>query len=192
MIRRAAVVVIVLALSVLAAPVSGAAGSEFRFDSLQRGRRELAVVGVYGGNHRIPSSAKETFSFDGAKLRYGWFNSPRDEYAIDFAYEHLNGEADTSSLSGTIGYRRYFLQRGSTALAYDFGMGLTWFDGKFGLLGTKTNFTEFVGVTFQHAIGPASALNIEYRFSHTSNAGTATPNLGVNASSVAVGVAWYR
>jgi hypothetical protein len=169
----------------------GNAAESFRFDSIRGGQKELAVAAVYGRNHRIPSSAKQTFSFDGAKARYGRFTSPRNEIGVDFAYEHLNGGADCDSLTGTIAYRHYFLVRGRTAMSFDIGLGLTWYDGKFGLVGTKTNFTELAGLTFQRGMGPASALTVEYRFTHTSNAGTATPNLGVNASTIGVGISWY-
>ncbi|MBI3077117.1 MAG: acyloxyacyl hydrolase, partial [Deltaproteobacteria bacterium] len=36
-----------------------------------------------------------------------------------------------------------------------------------------------------------TAINVEYRFHHISNAGTATPNRGLNASFLLVGVSTF-
>jgi hypothetical protein len=176
----------------LAAVCAGsAADSRLRFDSIRGGQKELGITLGYGENHRIPANIKNTFSFDVAKARYGWFTSPRHEIGVDFAYAKPDRGLKADSLTCTVAYRRHFLVRGSTMLAFDIGAGITWFDSKIALLATTTNFTELAGLAFQRAIGPASALTLEYRFTHTSNANTARPNVGVNASTLGVGVSWY-
>ncbi len=167
------------------------AGSQFRFNCIKPGQQEWGILLGYGGNHRIPSSVHDTFRFGVLKIRYGSFASRRDELGAELSYERIGGDENKNSVAATFAYRRYFLKRGSTALGFDAGIGGRWYDGKIRLLGTESNFTEFVGFTFQHGLGPSSALSVEYRFNHTSNAGTSYPNTGVNASSIGVGVSWY-
>lgn len=170
----------------------GASTDALRYDTIERGRRTFTVMAGYGENHRIPSTAKQTFSFDVIKARYGWFTSPRSQYAVDLAYEKTGEEAENHALTGIYSYRRYLVMRGRTALALDVGLGGSWFSRKIPMLGTKINFTEIVGLTLERSIAPDKALTVEYRFSHTSNANTATPNIGVNASNIGVGLTWIR
>lgn len=171
---------------------NGAFAEPFRYDSLKRGRTELAVIGGYGGNHRIPSGIHDTFSMELIKMRYGWFTSQRSEIAVDLAYERPNTDVTNNAFTGTINYRRHFLVQGSTSLALAIGVGLCRLEKQNDLLGTKTNYTETIGVSFHHGIGPASALIADYTFAHTSNANTGCPNIGINASTIGLGVSWYR
>ena len=60
------------------------------------------------------------------------------------------------------------------------------------VVGTKINFTEQVGLTWQVATGTSSAFTLEYRFCHISNAGLKTPNVGMNVSALSLGYSWYR
>jgi hypothetical protein len=163
-----------------------------RFDSMTRGQREISLLVGYGENHKIPEATKDHFSFDTIKLRYGLFTSPRTQLAINLGYGDLDGSSDNSALWTTGSYRKYFMARGRTALAYDFNIGIMRFSDHISELGTRTNFTEQLGLVFQRSTGPCSALTIEYVFSHTSNAGIKLPNLGVNASIVALGYSWFR
>ena len=182
--------ILVIGAAILSHPVNTAAQT-LRFDGFRRGQKQFTLSSGYGGNHRIPSDIPKTFSFDVFKARYGWFTSPRTEIGVDFYYENLNGGSSNHSLSSTVSYRRYFLVRGSTTLAYDLGVGLTRFDRKIVLLGTSTNFTELLGLTFEHGLGPASAIVVQYGFTHTSNAGMGSPNIGLNASAVGIGISWF-
>lgn len=164
---------------------------EFRFDTLERGQHEFSLLVGYGQNHRIPSATKDRFAFDMIKLRYGRFTSPRTEAAVDLSYGRPNGPDSNFALSSNASFRRYFLVRGRTAAAYDASLGVTYFGNHISSLGTKTNFTEQLGFTFQRGIGERSAFTLEYKFSHTSNAGIKLPNIGVNASIVSIGYSWY-
>ena len=180
-----------LAAAALAASQSACA-EKMRFDTLERGRTELTVTAGLGENHRIPDSVKDIFSFGVLKARYGWFKSPRTAAGVEFSYEEPDTDNNNKAATCVLTFRRYFMIRGSTALAWDVGIGLTQFSRKISMSGTRTNFTEIAGLTMERAIGPASAVTVEYRFSHTSNANLATPNVGINASMLGAGISWYH
>lgn len=165
---------------------------DLRFDSFQRGQREYAVLAGYGVNHRIPEAAKDRFSFDLVKVRYGVFTSPKTQLAFDLTAGNTEGQMDNSAFWATTSYRRYFIVRGSTAVGFDFNFGLIQMRKPVSELGTRTNFTEQIGFVFQHGVGPSSAITLEYKFSHISNAGIKLPNVGINASMISLGYSWYR
>jgi hypothetical protein len=189
---RSRIAILFLAIAVIARCATIACAKPFRYDSLRRGQAELAIMGGYGGNHRIPSGVRDTSSLELVKARYGWFTSPRSEIALDFAYERPNTPVVNNTFTGTISYRRHFLVRGSTALAFEIGGGFCRLERKNDLLGTKTNLTETIGLAFHHGLGPASALIVDYTFAHTSNANTGYPNVGINASTIGIGISYYR
>lgn len=171
---------------------SSAIGDSLKFDSLDRGQHTISLLAGYSENHRIPTSMKIHFSSDVFNLRFGHFTSPRTEVSYELVGGQQIKNLDGYSISGLIGYRRYFAMRGSTALSYDIGIGAIHLEDKIEGQATRNNFTEYVGVTLQHAVGEASAINIEYRFSHISNAGIKKPNVGINSSIVMIGYSWYK
>ena len=146
--------------------------SDLRFDSFQRGQREYAVMAGYGVNHRIPEAAKDRFSFDILKIRYAVFTSPRTQLALDLTAGNTEGKMNNSALWATTSYRRYFIIRGSTAVGFDFNFGLLRLRRHISELGTRTNFTEQIGLVLQHAVSPSTAMTLEYKFSHISNGGS--------------------
>ncbi|MCL5104476.1 MAG: acyloxyacyl hydrolase [Armatimonadetes bacterium] len=178
----------------LAALACGSASwsQDLRFDSFQRGQREYAVLAGYGVNHRIPEAAKDRFSFDILKFRYGVFTSPRTQLAFDLTAGNTEGQMDNSAFWATTSYRRYFIVRGSTAVGFDLNFGLLRMRNPVSELGTRTNFTEQIGLVLQHGVTPSTALTLEYKFSHISNGGIRLPNVGINASMVSLGYSWYR
>ena len=182
-------VVVVLSVGVVC---SSASAETLRFDSLQRGQREITVSLGYGENHRIPEAVKDRLAFDALGFRYAWFTSPRTQVAFEIsAGKHVKGQ-ENFSISSVLSYRRYFLVRGGTALGYDLGIGLIRMDDEMDGLGTKINFTEQVGLTWQVATGTRSAFTLEYRFCHISNGDTKRPNVGMNVSMLSMGHSWYR
>jgi hypothetical protein len=173
--------------------IASAAGAErLRFDSLQRGQHEYAILIGYGENHRIPDETRDHFSFDVLRFRLGWLTSHTTELGATLSFEKPCSGADNSAMSAAGSYRRRFLVRGSTALAYDFTFGITQLANRLSSLGSTTNFTTQLGLAFQHGVGPRSAISLEYKFSHTSNGGIKLPNLGINASILSIGYSWYR
>ena len=179
-----------LVITVLASRVMARA-QDLRFDSFSRGQREVSILIGYGQNHRFPEANKDLFSFQVIKARYGYFNSPKTEAAVDLSYQRANASPESFAVLGTISYRYYFFVKGNTSAGADLGFGIARLDNTISSLGTKTNFTEQLGLCFHHTIGPTSAITVEYKFSHTSNAGMKLPNIGVNASLISVGLSYY-
>ncbi|MHB9035674.1 MAG: acyloxyacyl hydrolase [Armatimonadota bacterium] len=176
----------------LCASSSPLCAQAIRFDSMERGQRDITLFLGFGANHKYPEATKDRFSLDLAKIRYGVFTSPRTQLSLSLACSDQNGEQDNSAIWSTVSYRRYFLVRGSTALGYDMSFGLMRFKEGMAELGTKTNFTEQLGLTLEYGLNPGSSLTLEYLFSHTSNGGIRLPNIGINASMVALGYSWFR
>lgn len=168
-----------------------AISQRFRFDEIESGRKEIALFFGYGENHRIPHATKDRFAFDAAKIRFGRFTSPRNEVALDISAGKLDASQSNSALWVTTTFRQLFLVRGSTAASWDVSFGIMHLQERVSSLGTKTNFTEQLGFTLQYATGPATSINIEYKFYHVSNGGIRLPNIGINASLVSVGHSWY-
>ena len=187
--RRFQLAAMIVAITALCSP---ATCQRLRYDSMQRGQHEFSIIAGYGHNHEIPESTKDHFSFDILKARYGWFTSPRTELYTDLSVGNINRDDGNYALSASMNYRRFFAVRGSTALSYDLSFGFTHFSDGMSSLGTKTNFTEQLGLTYFYATGHSSALSLGYTFSHTSNAGIKLPNLGINASLISIGQTWYR
>jgi hypothetical protein len=58
-------------------------------------------------------------------------------------------------------------------------------------MGTKLCFSYQGGTGLQYFIDSKTALNVEYRYHHISNAGTAKPNEPINSNKILVGVSVY-
>ncbi len=169
-------------------------GSEevLRFDSLKRGQTEISFTMGYGENHRIPSAMKNRFGFDVLGFRSGRMTSPRTQVGFEVCAGRHYRNARRVALSAVVSYRRYFLVRGSTALGYDLDIGLIHMNIRVDELGTRTNFTEQVGLVLQIGTGRNSAFTMAYKFCHVSNAGIELPNIGLNTSVLSVGYTYYR
>lgn len=168
-----------------------AQAERLRFGSIEGGQQEVGFSVGYGANHRIPEATKERFSFDTAKVRLGRFTSPRNELLLEFSWGVKDTAEGTSAVWTTGTYKHYFLVRGSTAASWDISIGLLRMSDAVSSQGTRTNFTEQLGLTAYYATGPASAISLEYKFSHISNAGIRLPNLGINTSILTLGYSWY-
>ncbi|MCX8053196.1 MAG: acyloxyacyl hydrolase [Armatimonadetes bacterium] len=178
-------------LTLFLGPISLARAERLRFDSFKPGQIELGVGAAYGATHKIPSLAKDRARFDQFKIRVGRFSSPRLEFAVEIAAARQSNKPQNAGWSATGCLRYYASIRGSTAVALDLNIGLTEFEQRLTSQSTRINFTEQLGVAVQHSVGPSSAITIEYKFSHNSNAGIKMPNLGINASIVSIGWSWY-
>lgn len=178
--------------SALAAAALPCSSEPLRYDGFERGDREFSLTVGFGANHRIPDATESRFKFDTVKLRYGVFTSPRTQLAVDLASGFQRDEPNNTAVWVTTSYRRYFAVRGSTALGYDFNFGILRMNKGVPELGTRTNFTEQLGLVLQHGVTEDSAWTLEYKFSHVSNAGIKLPNVGINASMFSAGYSWYR
>lgn len=59
-------------------------------------------------------------------------------------------------------------------------------------MGTKLCFSYQGGAGLQYLIDKNTALSLEYRYHHISNAGTASPNEPINSNKILVGISFYR
>lgn len=163
-----------------------------RYDSFIKGQHELSIVAGYGENHRFPAATKDHFAFDLLNFRYAKFTSPTTQAAIEFCAGKQYLGQNNYSASLVTSYRKYFIRRGNTGVGYDLSIGLIHFNEHVQEQGTKTNFTEQAGITFQYATSMDSAFTMGYKFCHVSNAGIELPNIGINSSVVYVGYSWYK
>lgn len=100
----------------------------------------------------------------------------------------------TGYMAGFTPVGRYIVETGSALRPFlSFGAGFlrTNLGTRVRELGTRHNFTLQGGPGLLWFVGRQTAITIEYRFHHISNAGTATPNRGLNASFVLVGVSTF-
>ena len=169
-----------------------ASDDAMRFDSLKRGQREFNISAGYGENHRIPKAVKNRFGFDTIDVRWGTMTSPRTQIALEVSVGRAFHGTDSLSLSTVFSYRRNFIVRGSTAVGYNLNIGLIYMDNKPAELGTAINFTEQAGIVLQVGTGRNSAVVLEYKFCHVSNAGIELPNVGLNWSVLTIGYSVYR
>lgn len=181
-----------LLISLLVVTLASTSRAErFRFDSAERGLKEITFIFAYAESHKIPSAVTKRARLDQVRLRIGHFVSPRDEYAIELSSSKETTSPDNRGWSAVGSYRRLFCVRGSTAIGFDASFGFTYFQKRLIPESTRVNFTEQLGISVHYAIGPQSALSIGYVFSHNSNAGLRMPNLGINASILSLGISWY-
>ena len=166
---------------------SAALAMPFRY-----GLRDFTLVSGYGENHRIPSPMKARIKFDQANLRWGRFTSPRTARAFELSLGGQVDGQDNQIISAVVSHRHYFAVGKHAALGYDLAFGGLHFQHPVYGLATRLNFTEQVGLVLQYRVGVNSALSLQYRFCHVSNGGIKTPNVGVNASVLSVGLTWYK
>lgn len=165
-------------------------GNGLQFDSMTDDRRESTLTLGYGDNMNMHDDPGGSFQYTMLRYRFGKFTSPRNEtaYEISGGY-HFTGRQNFQFVA-TIGYRHYFMMQGRSALAYDVGIGGMHLTRHVPEQGSKTNFNEYAGVTFQYALTQDSALTLGYRFTHSSNAGLSKPNGGLNVNEFNVGYMW--
>ena len=158
----------------------------------ERGQRDFTVVTGYGENHRFPSAMKTRIKFGQTSLRWGKFTSPTTAKAFEVTYgKQVNG-TENQFISAVMSHRHYFVVRKNAALGYELAFGGLCFQQPITGQATRLNFTEQVGLVLQYKAGADSALSLQYRFCHISNAGISKPNVGVNASVLSVGYTWFK
>ena len=71
------------------------------------------------------------------------------------------------------------------------GGGVLYVDLGLPTMGTKLCFSYQGGTGLQYLIDKNTALSLEYRYHHISNAGTASPNEPINSNKLLMGVSFY-
>lgn len=72
------------------------------------------------------------------------------------------------------------------------GGGVLFVDLGLPTMGTRLDFSYQGGTGVQYFIDRHTAVNLEYRYHHISNAGTATPNEPLNSSKILLGITLFR
>jgi lipid A 3-O-deacylase len=73
------------------------------------------------------------------------------------------------------------------------GAGVVWTDlgDRIPEKGSQFNFNLQVGAGLSYFVAPSTSINVSYRYQHISNAGTAEPNLGIDAGVVLIGISKF-
>jgi len=169
-------------------------------DGFCRGLHEFGfVVGAGVAAPHIGDRSAHNLAL--AKFHYGWMLG--GVTAKDKWYRG-NWEVLEELFAGGQSYPKSSYVAGeATMLRYNFATGTRWvpfFDAGIGVLATDIGNPDLGTVfEFNGQIGPGinffwrknSAVSLQYRFTHYSNAGIKEPNQGVNEHMFYVGVAWY-
>jgi len=162
---------------------------------------ELGVLSGYGITHRYFGATRTQVQTWDAIIRFGYFLSDdvgqgswyqgRHQLLLELPY-HLAVDHDNRSMTGGYvlgswkftGYGRLlpYLLAGGGILYVDLGLPT---------MGTRLDYSYQGGIGMQYLLDSKTALLLEYRYHHISNAGTATPNEPLNSSKILLGVTVY-
>ena len=163
---------------------------------------EYSFLSGYGITHRGFGDTRtqvQTFDMIG---RFGWFLSQelgsgcwyqgRHELLIELPL-HLTVDPRVSPMVGGYLLGSWKFTSLDNWAPYVFaGGGILYVDLGLPSMGSRLNFSYQGGTGVQYFIAKDTALSLEYRYHHISNAGTATPNEPLNSSKILLGVAFYR
>jgi len=161
---------------------------------------ELTLLTGYGITHRGFGETRTQVQTWDAIARLGWYLSGdigkgswyqgRHQLLVELPY-HLAVDHGGRSMVGGYLLGSWKFTSLSHVKPYIFAGGGPVYVG-LGLpsMGAKLNFSYQGGTGVQIPIAQATMLNMEYRYHHISNAGTATPNEPLNSSKILLGVSW--
>lgn len=161
---------------------------------------ELTLLSGYGISHRdFGETRTQVQTFD-IIPRLGWFLSDeigkgswyqgRHQLLVELPY-HLAVDHGGRSMVGGYLLGSWKFTSLTNLKPYIFaGGGPVYVDLGLPSMGAKLNFSYQGGTGVQIPIAQATMLNLEYRYHHISNAGTATPNEPLNSSKFLLGISW--
>ncbi|OGR25456.1 MAG: lipid A 3-O-deacylase [Desulfuromonadaceae bacterium GWB2_53_15] len=164
-------------------------------------KREYGVLVGYGISHIGFGETRHQVQTMDTIIRAGFFLSDeigkgswyqgRHEVLLELPY-HLATDHSGRSMAGlyVLGHWRFtgidaivpYVLAGGGPLYVDLGLPT---------MGTKLCFSYQGGTGLQYLIDKKTALNLEYRYHHISNAGTAEPNEPINSSKILLGISVY-
>lgn len=165
-------------------------------------RFELTLLSGYGMSHRgFGETRTQVQTFD-IIPRLGWFLSDeigkgswfqgRHQLLVELPY-HLALDHGGRSMAGGYLLGSWKFTGLPHLKPYIFaGGGPVYVDLGLPSMGAKLNFSYQGGTGLQIPIAEATMLNLEYRYHHISNAGTASPNEPLNSSKLLLGISWLR
>jgi len=162
---------------------------------------EYSLLSGYGITHRgFGETRTQVQTFDTIG-RFGWFLSQelgsgwfkgRHELLMELPL-HLVVDPKVSPMVGGYLLGSWKFTSLDNWAPYVFaGGGILYVDLGLSTMGSRLDFSYQGGTGVQYFISKDTALSLEYRYHHISNAGTATPNEPLNSSKILFGVAFYR
>ncbi|MBL0225633.1 MAG: acyloxyacyl hydrolase [Geobacteraceae bacterium] len=119
-----------------------------------------------------------------------WYQG-RHELLLELPY-HMAVDYGGRSMVGGYGLGHWRFTSLERVVPYVLaGGGVLFVDLGLPTMGTKLCFSYQGGTGVQYFIDRNTALNLEYRYHHISNAGTANPNEPINSNKLLMGVSFY-
>lgn len=170
--------------------------------SIADASHELTMLTGYGITHRGFGETRTQVQTWDAIARLGWFLSDelgkghwfqgRHELLTELPY-HLALDQGGRSMTGAYLLGSWKFTSLSRLVPYVFaGGGILFVDLGLPSMGSKLDYSYQAGTGLQYFIQKDLALNLEYRYHHISNAGTAAPNEPLNSSKFLLGISWLR
>lgn len=190
----------VLLTALLVALATSPAGAGDRAKTTADAGYELTLLTGYGITHRGFGETRTQVQTWDAIARLGWYLSDeigkgswyqgRHQLLVELPY-HLAVDHGARSMVGGYLLGSWKFTGLASMKPYIFAGGGPVYVG-LGLpsMGAKLNFSYQGGTGVQIPIAQATMLNLEYRYHHVSNAGTATPNEPLNSSKFLLGLSW--
>ena len=186
----------------LIALITGSALADDHVKTTANARYELTLLTGYGITHRgFGETSTQVQTWD-AIARLGWYLSEeigkgswyqgRHQLLVELPY-HLAVDHGGRSMVGGYLLGSWKFTSLTSVKPYIFaGGGPVYVDLGLPSMGAKLNFSYQGGTGLQIPIAQATMFNLEYRYHHISNAGTANPNEPLNSSKILLGISWLR
>lgn len=186
-----------LALLLLSAGAARGADDSF----FRKADAEYTLLTGYGITHRgFGATRTQVQTFD-TIIRYGTFlsgNLGRDWYRVrhELLLElplHVAVDHDNRIMTGgyILGCWKFTAAR--EFIPYLFaGGGVLYVDLGLPTMGSRLDFSYQGGTGLQYFLARDTAISVEYRYHHVSNADTASPNEPLNSSKILFGLTLYR
>jgi len=188
--------------AVLALLLILAADSPARADSIvSRAKSELGILTGYGSSFVGFGETRHKVQTWDTILRAGFFLSDevgtgqwyqgRHEILLELPY-HMAVDHGGRSMVGGYGLGHWRFTALEKTVPYVFaGGGVLFVDLGLPTMGAKLCFSYQGGTGIQYPISDTAMLNLEYRYHHISNAGTAEPNEPINSNKILAGISVY-
>ena len=162
---------------------------------------EYTILSGYGITHRGFGATRtqvQTFDTIGRfgyflsdNIGNGWYKG-RHELLLELPL-HLVVDPKISPMTGGYILGCWKFTSLKEFVPYVFaGGGVLYVDLGLPTMGSRLDFSYQGGTGLQYFIGKDTAISLEYRYHHISNAGTATPNEPLNSSKALLGISFFR
>lgn len=191
------IILLITALMLLVTSVPAA-----RADSIvSRSKGELGFLTGYGSSFVGFGETRHKVQTWDTILRAGFFLSDevgkgewyqgRHEILLELPY-HMAVDHDGRSMVGGYGLGHWRFTALEKMVPYVFaGGGVLFVDLGLPTMGTKLCFSYQGGTGVQYPVSDRTVQNLEYRYHHISNAGTANPNEPINSNKLLIGISTY-